>query len=477
MGAGELPAWWRPQGGPARSVRGRRADRRRRRRGRNGCTWGRCHHVQATTGRPRRHRPARATRRHAFPDRAGRRHPACGAGPARRQPTHPASRSGEEVDPASGRWTRKLRCSRSRWARFRRSCPVHRRGPMSSRIGGSSSRSSAGSQPSAPRRSSSNSRRRARMTSASSLLREEGRTRPTLGRDARPAGRPPTSVDRAWTCGRGRRPERTRGAFCAACGTARSQAAGECVPGGCPASWPASGDTTMPTAPGPTWAPIAAPSSLTNSSVTAGSRSRSSAARRSARSGAARWCTATRHGPVPRCLGCALDQPGERAPEGAHLLQRQDLAVAHVEQRLDRQGRAEHRGRRSDPATTAQVLERVDDEERAGRGRRRPRDLGHVGRLGSVSRRTRRGQDGEADTHGRGAGVHHRHQVLADLRRRPAAPRHTCRTVPTRDAPTRCARPRVPGAAGTPARSHRGSGATSRPAGRVRRGPGRRRQD
>ena len=59
------------------------------------------------------------------------------------------------------------------------------------------------------------------------------------------------------------------------------------------------GATTTPTAPGPTWAPIAAPSSLTCSSLRAGSRSRSSAASRSARSAEARWCTATDTGPSP----------------------------------------------------------------------------------------------------------------------------------------------------------------------------------
>ena len=69
--------------------------------------------------------------------------------------------------------------------------------------------------------------------------------------------------------------------------------------------------------------------------------------------------------------------PLERAPPGAHALDRDDLGLDR-EDRLDPQRRADPRLRAADPPAAAQELERVDGEQdlqlaRARRARARPR--------------------------------------------------------------------------------------------------------
>ena len=79
-----------------------------------------------------------------------------------------------------------------------------------------------------------------------------------------------TSVDTAAACGRRIGPRSPRGILPACRKVRQLRRPAASVSVACSACWPAAGDTTMPTAPGPTCAPIAAPSSLTNSSAQRG---------------------------------------------------------------------------------------------------------------------------------------------------------------------------------------------------------------
>jgi len=104
-------------------------------------------------------------------------------------------------------------------------------------------------------------------------------------------------------------------------------------------------------------------------------------------------------------LGGQLNQPRQRFARRSHLLERHDLALDHLQQRLDRERGREQRGRRPDAPAPAQVLERVDVEQRAGlvdgvRGRPL-----HLRSARPVARRPRRGEDREAERHRRRAGV------------------------------------------------------------------------
>ena len=93
----------------------------------------------------------------------------------------------------------------------------------------------------------------------------------------------------------------------------------------------------------------------------------------------ARWCTATSTGRLPAAADRDLLEPGDRLRRGAHLLQRLDVPVDQVQQRLHRQRRPEQRGGRADPATAPQVLERVDVEDGGARPpRASPRRLGDL---------------------------------------------------------------------------------------------------
>ena len=83
-----------------------------------------------------------------------------------------------------------------------------------------------------------------------------------------------------------------------------------------------------------------------------------------ARSGLARWATHTSTSAVPRGLDRELLEPAQRPRRGPDLLERGDLAVGDLEQRLDRQRAAEQGGRGADPAAATEVLQRVDVEQR-----------------------------------------------------------------------------------------------------------------
>ena len=139
------------------------------------------------------------------------------------------------------------------------------------------------------------------------------------------------------------------------------------------------GAMTTPTAPGPTWAPIAAPSSLTKSSTRSGHLLAQLRGEPVGAVGRGEMVHRDRDRPVVGGLDGVLHQPVHRPGRGPHLLQRHDPPLAHVEHRLDRQSRAQQGGGGADPAAPAQVLEGVDDEERAGRRGGVPRDLGDGG--------------------------------------------------------------------------------------------------
>ena len=175
------------------------------------------------------------------------------------------------------------------------------------------------------------------------------------------------------------RTERRRGAA-ARSDTLRSAAEGQIS---------SSGATQTATMPGPTWAPSTAPSSVHQTSRPPRLSASSSASRSascSARSWLARWATHTSTWRVTGRLEHQRLQTVQGLARGAHLLEVGDLAVGDLEQRLDRQCAAEDRGGRADPAAPAQVLQRVDVEQR--RGARGP----GPGGLDRLERRPARGE-------------------------------------------------------------------------------------
>src|SRR2546423_796642 len=99
-----------------------------------------------------------------------------------------------------------------------------------------------------------------------------------------------------------------------------------------------------------------------------------------------------------------VHQPGERAAGRAHLVADHDLAVHHMQDRLDRQRRTEQCGSGTDATTAPQVLQGVHVEQRGGTGDRRPSRRDGPGQ-GPVAGR---GQHPEAEPQAGGPGVHHR---------------------------------------------------------------------
>ena len=139
---------------------------------------------------------------------------------------------------------------------------------------------------------------------------------------------------------------------------------------------PSSEEATPPTPiiPGPAWAPSTGPTSDTN----AGSEpkmSRHSSTRCRAVSWS--WMCWTTHASAPTTwrLAGELDQPLEGAPSRAHALDRGDL-LPEGQDRLDPERRAQPCLSRADPASLAQVLERVESRTtsrtRRGTARRPP---------------------------------------------------------------------------------------------------------
>ena len=113
---------------------------------------------------------------------------------------------------------------------------------------------------------------------------------------------------------------------------------------------------------------------LADRDLAAGQVRREPAARCSAstpaRSGLARWATATS---TWRSLAAATASSSRRLSARADVRtfsSVRDPAVHDLQQRLDRQRRPEQRGGGADPAAATEVLQRVDVEQR--RGRRRP---------------------------------------------------------------------------------------------------------
>ena len=228
------------------------------------------------------------------------------------------------------------------------------------------------------------------------------------------------------------------------------------------------GTTTTPSKPGPTCAPITAPTSDTSRRRPAGSAP--AAAPRSRRP-APPPRGGARPGPTgrpPARLHRQLDQALRGTRRGAHLLQRHDPALRHVQQRLHPERGAQQRGRRTDPAAAAQPVERVHREEHpAARAPPPLRPLhGSCGqaRRGGVGR----GQHRVPQTHPGRPGVDHPDPVRTDL-----VGRHPCRLPRSGQLPGQMHRdhavgPGVQRRAGSTRRTRRA------PAGRsARRGAGR----
>ena len=222
-------------------------------------------------------------------------------------------------------------------------------------------------------------------------------------------------------------------------------------------------ETTTPSRPGPTWAPTTAPTSETCDDASDGMRARSRSSSAVALSCAARWCTARSTGCVPRALHGDVLEPGQRLGRRADLLQRRDAPVRHVQQRLDRQRRADEGRRRADAPAAAQVLERVDVEDHVGAGGALDGGGGHRVEVAAPARGLGGGDDREAEPHREHPAVDDPHvdALPRHLGGRRAPRRRTCPTARPTGAPTRPARPR---ASGTARRTRPASAATSRPA-------------
>ena len=191
--------------------------------------------------------------------------------------------------------------------------------------------------------------------------------------------------------------------------------------------------------PGPTCAPRTAPSSphqTSRPSRLASSRVGSFSASCPARSGLARWATQTSTVGLARRLDGELLEPGQRPRGGPHPLQRGDLAVLDLQQRLDRQRAAEQRGRGADPAAAAEVLQRVDVEQR--RRRRGPRPGGRRRLLGGAARVERRRRPRARRTRSRPRPAGCRRRAPGSTRRaRRAGPTRRCRSCRRTGGPTR----------------------------------------
>ena len=204
------------------------------------------------------------------------------------------------------------------------------------------------------------------------------------------------------------------------------------------------GATTTASMPGPTCAPTTAPTSLCVQVLperAAGCAGAAPATRRGPGSrGGARPRRPDRvAGPV----GGQLLEPGDRPGRRAHLLQRLDVPVDQVQQRLDRQRRPEQRRRRPDPAAAAQVLQRVDVEHRARRARRAPARPAATSSIEPPSAAAcGGGQHREAQPHAQRT-ASRRPRPARSLVRAPAAPTRTSRTSPTRGGPRRPPRTRA----------------------------------
>ena len=235
------------------------------------------------------------------------------------------------------------------------------------------------------------------------------------------------------------------------------------------------GTTTIPSSPVPACAPITAPTSDTRSRATRGSRSRSRSASSSARSAGAEVVHGQVGRPVPGGPHRQLDQPLRRPRRGAHLLQRHDPALRHVQQRLHRQRGADQRRGGADPAAAAQPVERVDAEEhaaaggdvRGGRlhGRRRAAPA-----AGGVGRRQHR----EAQAHRRWPASRPPGPGPARPPPRPAGPPPTSRTARATGAPRPPRRLRRRARPGSRRRTRRAPGVRSAPRGAGRPAPPRR---
>ena len=171
-----------------------------------------------------------------------------------------------------------------------------------------------------------------------------------------------------------------------------------------------------PTAPGPTCAPMAAPSSLTCSSRRPGTRSRISAARRSARSGAARWCTAIDTGSSPaasttrwtrRCSARVAVRTFSSGTTCPSLTCSTGL-TASAEPRTAAAAPIRPPRRRCSRVSTTKRVRVAAAVVRAASADRLALGPGRGGAGG--------GEDGEAAAHGGRPRVDDRHDVLADLR-------------------------------------------------------------
>jgi hypothetical protein len=94
---------------------------------------------------------------------------------------------------------------------------------------------------------------------------------------------------------------------------------------------------------------------------------------------------------------------------GALLAGLLDRAVAHLDDRLDRQRRAEQCSRVADATALLQVLERVERADHAGTCARSVASCSSSSSVGTGARRPRAGQRDRADAEGDRATVDHAH--------------------------------------------------------------------
>ncbi len=144
---------------------------------------------------------------------------------------------------------------------------------------------------------------------------------------------------------------------------------------------------------------------------------RPAAVRPTVRPGRVRPGAARPHRPVHRRRRrrVSSQQPREGLCRGAHLFEQHDPAVVDVQQRLDRQRRAEPGRSRPDPAAPAQILQRVDVEQHASAVDRGHRGVLYLGRRRTGRRRSRRRQRGESQPHSGRPGIDHPYRPVSEV--------------------------------------------------------------
>ena len=151
--------------------------------------------------------------------------------------------------------------------------------------------------------------------------------------------------------------------------------------------------------PGPTWAPMTAPTWLTTRSR----QVRDPLSQPRGEVVCLLGVDQVRHGDVdvlvPRRLDRELFEPAQCLGGSADLLERDDRAVLDLEQRLDRQRRTDQRGGRADATSSTEVLQGVDVEQRLRRRCPLPCCLGRLLGRGSLVERRGGRLDGEAGAH------------------------------------------------------------------------------